>query len=494
MKDVVIVGAGFSGIGAAIELKRRGLTSFAILERSHDLGGTWRDNTYPGVAVDIPSASYCFSFETDFPWQSKFAPGAQIQAYARHCADRYGVRGHIQFGAEVVRAQFDEATATWTTELRDGSTVQSRYLVTATGLFGAPKVPDIPGLDAFAGHVMHSGRWDHAQDLTGKRVAVIGTGASAVQIVPDIAGRVAHLSVFQRTPIWVAPRLDGPLPQSAWAPRRFRAVRWALRAASELNLETLTFLIVNYRRTGPVVRAIENAVRWWMRRQVRDPKVAEQLVPAYGLGCKRPATSNTYLATFNRGNVALVTSPIQRMTPEGIVTADGVLHPLDTIVMATGFLTTEQGNAPTFEVIGAGGVELGQLWEDQRLQAYAGVSVPGFPNFFMTFGPYAGGFNWFAMLEANLRHIGECIATASARAATRIEVAADAHDRYMRHIWRRADGTVFKHPSCARSNSYYIDRHGDASLPLPHTPGWRALRSRVIGTRDYRFGATQETA
>lgn len=488
MIDAVIVGAGLSGIGAGIELLRRGC-SFTILERSDELGGTWRDNTYPGVAVDIPSASYCFSYETDFGWSSKFAPGTQIQEYARHCADRYGVRKHIRFASEVVRARFDAASDSWHTELQDGTSIQSRFLISATGLFGAAKIPDFPGLKTFGGFVMHSGQWDHRHDLAGKRVAVIGTGASAVQLVPEIATRVAELKVFQRTPIWVAPRLDGKLnPESRWSPRRSAVVRRALRSISEMNLEALTFLIVNYRITRPLVRVIENAIRAWMRRQVRDPKTAESLVPAYGLGCKRPATSNSYLQTFNRDNVSLVTQPIVRMERAGIVTNDGELHAADTIVMATGFLTTEKGNAPNFPVTGSAGDELSEVWEAGRLQAYAGVSMPGFPNFFLTFGPYAGGFNWFAMLEANLRHIGDCIAVAQARRVTRVEVSGEAHERYMRHIWKRADGTVFKHPSCAQANSYYIDRHGDASLPLPHTPWWRVMRATVRGTRDYQFG------
>ncbi len=486
--DVLVVGAGISGIGAGIELLRRGSLSFLIVESAADLGGTWRDNTYPGVAVDIPSASYCFSFETDFAWSSTFAPGGEIQAYVRHCAEKYGVAAHIRYGSRVVEARFQPGADVWTTHLDDGAVLTSRYLVAATGLFGAPRSVEIPGLEGFAGRTMHSARWDHACDLSKQRVAVIGTGASAVQLVPEIAPRVAHLSVFQRTPIWVAPRMDAPVaPRSPMSPRRLSVVRRTLRALSEAQLELLTFLIVNYRSMRPVVGLVQRALRGWMRRQLRDPATAALLLPAYGLGCKRPATSNRYLATFNRDNVTLVTRPISRVSREGVVTDDGALHELDTIVLATGFLTTESGNAPSFRVVGRGGGDLHRLWSDERRQAYAGVSVPGFPNFFLTAGPYSGGFNWFAMLEANLAHIMACIDEAGARHATRVEVRADAHDRYMRHTWRRAEGTVFKHPTCALANSYYIDRHGDASLPLPHTPWWRVLRARRAGTSDYEF-------
>ena len=262
-----------------------------------------------------------------------------------------------------------------------------------------------------------------------------------------------------------------------------------MRLLSESRIEFLTFAIVNYRRFPFVVQFVQRSVRHWMRRQVRDPDTAAKLLPGYGLGCKRPTISNTYLAAFNRDNVLLVTQPIKRICPQEIVTDDQTLHEVDTIILATGFLTTERGNAPSFEVVGCDGIELGQFWEENRLQAYAGVSVPGFPNFFLTVGPYSGGFNWFTTLKAHLAHIMGCLAEARARGATRVEVTRDVHERYMRHMWQRADGTVFKDASCASANSYYVDRHGDASLPLPHTPWWRVMRGRWQRTHGYRFGA-----
>jgi cation diffusion facilitator CzcD-associated flavoprotein CzcO len=486
--EVLIVGAGISGVGVAIELLRRGLCSFALLEAASDLGGTWRDNTYPGIAVDIPSASYCFSFETDYPWSRKFAAGAEIQDYVRHCAVKYGVSGHIRYRSRVARCQFDPARDAWSSELEDGTLVTSRYLVAATGLFGAPKLPTIPGLETFTGKVMHTARWDHHHDLRLQRVAVIGTGASAVQLVPEIAPLVAQLTVFQRTPIWIGPRLDRTLSSSRWSPRRFSVVRTLLRLVSESNLQFLTLSIVNYRRSPFVVRWAQRCLRLFMRQQVRDRETADQLLPRYGLGCKRPTTSNSYLPAFNRDNVRLVTQPIERICPTGIVTNDATVHEIDTVVLATGFLTTEQGNAPAFEVIGRDGIELGQFWHEHRRQAYAGVSVPGFPNFFLTGGPYSGGFNWFTMLETQVHHIAECIDGAGRRGATRVEVRREAHARYMHHMWGRAEGTVFKDRSCLAANSYYVDAHGDASLPLPHTPWWRVMRERRHGTRDYEFG------
>lgn len=488
--EVVIVGAGVSGIGVGIELLRRGNTSFALIDAASELGGTWRDNTYPGIAVDLPSVAYCYSFETDYPWSREFAPGAEIQGYIRHCAEKYGVTRHIRYGSRVVRSQFEPDRDSWVTHLDDGSAVTSRYLIAATGLFSQPRLAAIQGLETFSGKTMHTANWDHTHDLTSKRVAMIGTGASAVQVVPEIAPLVDRLSVFQRTPIWIGPRMDRPINSgSRLSLRRFSAIRTLLRVGFEAGLEFVTFSLVNYRRFPLLVRLLEKSVRAWMRRQVRDQEIAARLVPAYGLGCKRPTISNTYLRVFNRDNVQLVTEPIERICPEGIVTADQTVHKVDTIILATGFLTTEQGNSPTFEVIGSDGVELGQFWEDHRLQAYAGVSVPGFPNFFLTTGPYSGGFNWFTTLAGNLAHIMRCLDEARARGVTRVEVTRDAHERYMRHMWERADGTVFKNSSCATARSYYLDRHGDASLPLPHTPWWRVIRNHWRRTQGYRFGA-----
>lgn len=485
--EVLIVGAGVSGIGAAIACLRHGHASLALLEAASEPGGTWRDNTYPGIAVDIPSVSYCFSFESDYPWSRKFATGAEIQRYIRHCADKYGVTPHIRYRSRVVRCEFDAGRGVWTSRLDDGRAVTSRYLIAATGVFGLPKLPAIPGLDTFAGTTMHTGRWNHGHDLALKRVAIVGTGASAVQIVPEIAALVAELRVFQRTPIWISPRPDGALPPDRRVSPRRRS--WS-RLASEASLELLTFAIVNFRRLPFLVRLVQRWLRASMLRQVADRETAEKLLPRYGLGCKRPAPSNEYLRAFNRANVRLVTQPIERIRPEGIVTDDGTLHAVDTLIVATGFLTTDRGNNPPFEVVGSEGVELGQLWAEHGRQAHAGVSMPGFPNFFLTSGPYSGGFNWFAMLEANVDHILACLNGARARGATRVEVRRGAHERYMRHMRRRADGTVFKDASCASANSYYLDRRGDASLALPHTPWWRLLRARVRGTRDYRFGTS----
>ena len=492
--EIIIVGAGISGIGAGIELLQHGHDSFILLEAEQELGGTWRDNTYPGVAVDIPFSSYSYSFESDYPWSRLFPEGAEIQDYVAHCARKYGIADHIRYGSRVLNSEFDAHNDTWTTRLAGGEVLRSRYLVAATGLLSQPKLPEIPGLDTFAGKAMHSARWDHGHDLAGKRVAVIGTGASAVQIVPEIAATVARLYVFQRTPIWVGPRPDFRLGRRLQAALHCIApLRSLFRALSETSIEALSFVIVSYRRLPFLVRGVQAGVRASMRRSLQDPDLSAKLIPDYELGCKRPATSNTYLEAFRRDNVTLVTDAIDRIVPRGVVTSDGTLHEIDTLVLATGFLTTEKGNAPSFEVVGSAGTELGAFWDEHRLQAYAGVAVPGFPNFFLTAGPYSGGFNWFTMLKAHLKHIRRCLDRARAKGVTRVEVRRDAHELYMQRMWKRAEGTIFKSDSCRSANSYYVDRFGDASLPLPCTPWWRVLWNSTASMRAYRFGSAPES-
>ncbi len=480
--ETVIVGAGFSGIGAAIEIQRRDLGSYVILEKADDVGGTWQANTYPGIAVDVPSIAYSFSFENDYPWSREYAPGREIQAYARMVAEKYGVTSHIRFGAAVERAVFDETAHRWTIHLGDGSVLRSRYLITCTGLLSVPKWPEIEGRDTFAGDSMHTAEWDHSIPLEGRRVGIIGTGASAVQIIPSIAPEVGHLSVFQRTPVWVGPRRDRALrPGGSSALRRLR--RWI----TEGILQLASWMTVSYSRSKKLLARVEAAQEAYIRRSIEDPELREKLVPDYGFGCKRPTFSNDYLRAFNRDNVSLVTDAIERITPQGIVTADGVLHELDVLVYATGFKTMERGNAPSFAVHGLAGRELGKWWYENRYQAYAGVSVPGFPNLFLSAGPYSGGLNWFDMLEPHMHYIGRIMRRARRSGTTWVEVRNEAHDRYMADMWKRAENAVFKNATCATSNSYYIDHKGDASLGYLRTPWFRWFRVRLSRLTDFRF-------
>ncbi len=351
--DVIIIGAGFSGIGVGIKLKEAGFESFTILEQADDLGGTWRDNTYPGIAVDITSFVYSYSFEQRPDWSRVYAPGNELKDYADHCADKYGVRSRIQYGKRVVKAEFDERTNLWSVETADGNTLVGRYLVGASGGLTQPKTPDIPGLDDFSGKVIHTARWDHDHDLKGERVAIIGTGATAVQVVPRIVDDIAHLDVYQRTPIWVLPKWDAEIPLwMRWffrtAPMAQRSIRWSL-----YNLTELVMMIgVIYNKQVPgLIKFIQGAAVKHLEEQVKDPVLRRRLTPGYDFGCKRPTFSNEYWASFERDDVELVTDSIERITSDGIVTTDGKTRAIDTLILSTGFKVFERGNIPTFKAL-----------------------------------------------------------------------------------------------------------------------------------------------
>lgn len=368
--QVVIIGAGFSGIGAAIKLDQAGFRDNVVLEEGDGVGGAWHWNTYPGVAVDIPSFSYQFSFEKSPDWSRVYAPGTELKAYAEHCVDKYGLRSRIRLNTKAVGAEFDEGRHLWRISTASGAEFTARFLIGATGGFSQPKPPDIPGLADFAGTVMHSARWDHSQDLRGKRVAVIGTGASAVQLIPSIAPLVERLVVFQRTPIWCLPKPDARLGRPVrWLLKRLPGARSVARIASHAFVEVNFPLPAHFYGVVPIAAAGERVGRGHLRRQVHDPDVRARLTPHYGLGCKRPAFSNDYLPTFNRDNVHLETDSIDAITPTGVRTAEGAEHAIDALVLATGFKVFESGNMPPFPMRGSGGVDLAQWWEDNRLQA-----------------------------------------------------------------------------------------------------------------------------
>ena len=488
--EIVIVGAGISGIGMAIELKKRKIDNFILLEASDRLGGTWRDNTYPGVAVDIPSFSYSFSFEPNPNWSRLFAPGMEINEYINHCADKYDIRRHIRYGAKVEKTIFDPQQSIWTLFLANKAVLQSRFVVVATGILNQPVIPDLKGLQDFRGVMFHTRQWAHDRDLTDQRVAVIGTGASAVQVVPAIAPIVKQMDVYQRTPIWIAPKVDVELsPRTQAIFKALPVLQSMVRFLIDTGLEIGYLATTHYKRLPGLTRFAEKNCLRYMESQVKDPVLREKLTPHYGFGCKRPAISNAYLAAFNRDNVGLITEGIDHLDTQGIVTQDGIERAYDTIILATGFKTQELGNNPSFEVHGLNGLELGHFWQAQRYQAFNGVSVPKFPNLFLTFGPYSGGLNWFTMIEANGRYIGRCLQKAIHEAATYVEVKQEYHDRYFQLMLKKSRNTLFKNGSCAGSRSYYFDRHGDASLPTPFPPLWRWLRVRLTGLDSHRFEA-----
>jgi cation diffusion facilitator CzcD-associated flavoprotein CzcO len=484
----VIVGAGFSGIGAAIKLDQAGIGDYLILEAGDGVGGTWYWNTYPGIAVDIPSFSYQFSFEQSPSWSRSYAPGAELRGYAEHCVDKYRLRDRIRFGTSVDAAVYDDDSRIWRLWLAGGEEVTARFVINATGVLTVPNLPDIAGVDSFGGLTMHTARWDHGVDLTGKRVAIIGTGASAVQVIPEIAPIVEHLTVFQRTPIWCFPKLDVPLTRWARIAGRLPATRLAQRALSQAYVEFTFTLPAQFYTRNPIAKRMTDVAKHYLRQQVPDPELREKLTPAYAVGCKRPGFHNGYLATFNRDNVTLVTEPIDKITGSGVATADGALHDVEVLILATGFKVADV-DAQTFEITGRGGQSLADFWLTHRLQAYEGVSVPGFPNLFHVSGPYGYvGSSYFALIETQVRHIVRCLTEARRRSAGRVEVSAAANDRYFAEMLRKRHRQIFWQDSCALANSYYFDRNGDVPLRSATTAqaGWR---SRRFPLDDYLFSA-----
>ncbi|HSV40615.1 MAG TPA: NAD(P)/FAD-dependent oxidoreductase [Nocardioidaceae bacterium] len=489
--EIAIIGGGFSGIGAAILLEKAGFSDYLMIEEGDGVGGAWHWNTYPGVAVDIPSFSYQFSFEQIAGWSRIYAPGNELKRYAEHCVDKYDVRRRTMFNTRIVAATFDDATHLWQLDTADGRSVTARFVVGATGVLTQPKNPDIKGLLSYKGTVMHTARWDHDVDLRGKRVAIIGTGASAVQAIPKIARDAEHLTVLQRTPIWCLPKPDVRMPGVARvALRRIPGARRVSRLASQTFVELTFPLAAHFGGLLPISRSGEAIGHAHLRRAVKDPVVREKLTPAYALGCKRPSFSNEYLQAFNRSNVTLETTSIDKITSRGVRTSDGVEHPIDVLILATGFKVFERGNMPAFTVTGSAGVDLEDWWMENRFQAYEGVSVPGFPNFFAILGPYGyNGSSYFNLIETQTAHIIRCLRRARRTQATRVEVTEEANARYFERMLGRRKHQVFWQDSCTLANSYYFDVHGD--VPFRASPTletmWAAAR---FDLDDYRFDAS----
>ena len=483
----LIVGAGFSGIGAAIKLDKARLPNYLVVEAGDGVGGTWHWNTYPGIAVDIPSFSYQFSFEQSPRWSRTYAPGHELKAYAEHCVDKYGIRSRIRFNTKVLSAEFDDEHSLWRVQTDPGGELTARFLVSASGVLTVPNLPDIDGVDSFAGITMHTARWDHTQDLAGKRVAVIGTGASAVQVIPEIAPIINQLTVFQRTPIWCFPKFDVPLPAPARWAMRIPGGKAVQRLISQAFVELTFPIAAQYFTVFPMAKRMQSAGLSYLRQQVDDPTVRDQLTPRYAVGCKRPGFHNTYLATFNRDNVRLVTEPIDKITPAAVATTDGENHEIDVLILATGFKVMDTDNVPTYAVTGSGGRSLSRFWDEDRLQAYEGVSVPGFPNMFAVFGPYGYvGSSYFALIETQTHHIVRCLKHARRKGATRVEVTEGANDRYFAEMMRKRHRQVFWQDSCRLANSYYFDKNGDVPL-RPSTTVEAYWRSRRFDLDDYRF-------
>lgn len=456
--DVAIIGAGISGIGAAIRLENEGEPNYVVLEKADVLGGTWRDNTYPGCACDVPSSLYSYSFAQKSDWSRVFAAQPEILAYVRETAERFGILRSIRFGEPVRKATWSEPLARWivTTPKR---TYHARALISCAGYLHEPQIPEIPGLREFDGTLFHSSRWDHAHSLAGERVAVVGTGASAIQFVPRIAEQTRELHVFQRTPQWILPKPDAPIPRAMKSVLARGSTKEAVRASMYGVLETLG---VGFRRPQYLER-VEYLARAHLRRQVRDPVLRAKLTPDYVLGCKRVLLSNDYYPSLTRPNVAVHAASVREVRGRTVVGSDGSSCEVDTIILGTGFHVSDP---PIAEVVhDADGRSLADVWKGSPV-AHRGTTIPGFPNAFIVLGPnLAIGHNSaFLVIEAQLDYVMSALRTMRSRGLDRIEVRRDATADYNAIVQRDLAHTVWNTGGCS---SYYIDANGRNSIGFP---------------------------
>jgi cation diffusion facilitator CzcD-associated flavoprotein CzcO len=454
--ETVIIGAGFSGLGAAIHLDRRGWRDWAILERGDDVGGTWRDNVYPGAACDIASHLYSFSFHLNPDWSHVYARQPEIQAYLKGCVSAFGLADRIHTGQTVTAAAFDDQTGRWTVTCASGAVVIARFLIFGVGGLKDPRDPAIPGWGSFEGPTLHTARWDHSVDWRGKRVGSIGTGASAIQVVPELAPDAAHLTVFQRTPAWVVPRNDRAF--RGWEKAAFRRLRGCMRAERwRLYLRQEARYPVLFARDSAAGRLIGRLVAWNISRQIDDPALAHALTPDYRIGCKRVLVSDDWFPTLNRPDVALETRPIARVVPDGVVLDDDTHLPLDVLVAATGFMVDQP--LGSMQVTGSGGLDIDAAWGD-RPRAWLGVTMPGFPNAFLLLGPNTalGHNSVVVMIEAQLRYIMQGIAAAKGAGPDgRIDLREGLLDRFLDEMDARHAGQIW----ASGCNSWYLSSQGE---------------------------------
>ncbi|MFM9377738.1 flavin-containing monooxygenase [Gordonia sp. VNK21] len=494
--EIAIVGAGFSGLGAAIKLSQNGVDDYLVIDRGNDFGGTWRDNTYPGAACDVPSHLYSYSFAQNPDWSRSYSHQPEIHGYINGVADNYGIGARTWFTSEVESAHWNEDEHRWELSVSrsvDGGpaeqvTVRARHLVGAVGPLCEPNLPDIEGIDGFGGTIVHSARWDHEMDFTGKRVAVIGTGASAIQIVPQLGKVVGHLDVYQRTAPWIIPRNERPyLPVENWAfknvPGLQNLIRGGIYGFNETVAAGMTF-------APKALKPVELISRANIFKGIRDPKLREAVTPSYAVGCKRILKSNDWYPTLDQPNVDLVTDGIEKITEAGIVSRDGTLREVDVIVVATGFHVTD---SPVFATIhGAGGRSLADVWDQTGMRGYKGSFVHGFPNMMLLIGPSTGlgHTSMVYMIESQLNYLVDYIRTARRSGITRTEVTEEAQDRFNSGVQHSLRNSVWVNGGCS---SWYQDEHGNITTVWPgFTFTFRnATRRFDIAAYDVQKGADQ---
>ncbi len=466
---VIVVGTGFAGIGMAIRLREQGMTDFVVLERAGDIGGTWRDNTYPGAACDVPSHLYSFSFALNPDWSRSFSGQQEIWDYLRHCADSYGLRPHLRLHHEMLDASWDHDTRRWTVQTAGGE-FTADILITGTGALSDPSTPDIAGLESFEGTVFHSAQWDHSHDLSGERVAVIGTGASAIQFVPQIQPQVESLTLFQRTPPWIVPRWDRDLLGVEQA--LYRAVPRLQRLARSAIYWGRESYVLGFSVDRRFMKVVDMLARSHLRRQVPDPQLRAKLTPDYIIGCKRILISNDYYPALAASNVEVETAGIREIGPRSVRTADGVEHEVDTIIFGTGFHVTDMPVAS--RIRGRGGRSLADTWSDGA-QAHRGTTVAGFPNLFLLVGPNTGlgHTSMVYMIESQVTYVLDALRHLERSDGTAVEARPEAQAGYNEALQEQMRDTVWTTGGCA---SWYLDSQGRNTTLWP-TFTWRFRRA-----------------
>jgi len=481
--DILIIGAGFSGLCMAMKLRAAGMNSFLVIEKSAGIGGTWWENRYPGCACDIPSHLYSFSFDLNPQWSRMFAGRQEIQKYLEQSVDRHGIREQICLRTQMHEAAWDDDAGLWHATLGDGTTIDARVIVSGMGALHVPRYPEIAGLEHFEGPSFHSATWDSSVDLTGKNIAVIGTGASSIQFVPQIAPLAAKVNLFQRTPPWIMPKLDHPI-EERWR-RRFARIPGLMRAYRTFLFWMLEIRVLGFLKKGWLRRLGENEARKHLAAQVTDPEVLAKLTPHYEFGCKRVLISNDFYPTLARPNVELVTDAIQEVRAHSIVTSDGAERPVDLLIYGTGFRVTDLLLGT--RIVGRGGVEIHDAWKE-RVTAYLGITVAGFPNLFLLLGPNTGlGHNSVVlMIEAQVRYVMSCLRLMRRHGHAVMEVREASQRKFVERIRGRLATSVWQAGGC---KSWYQDqRTGESPVVWPGSVVDYRRRTRSALAEDYQFG------
>jgi len=477
---VVIVGTGFSGLGMAIQLRKEGREDFVILEKAHDVGGTWRDNSYPGCACDIPSHMYSFSFEQNPGWSRAYSPQPEIWRYMREVADKHDLRRFVRFGQEMTGARWDGEEGRWHVATRGGDEFVGTALVAGVGALHLPMIPELPGIERFEGPAYHSARWRHDVDLAGKKVAVIGTGASAVQFVPKIASEVAELTLFQRTPPWIMPKADHEMSGRTRA--LFKAFPPAQRAYRTLLYWLLEARAVGFNGQSWVMKLGQRLAKRNIHRAIADPQLRRKVTPDYTMGCKRVLISNDYYPALARDNVDVVTEGVREVRERSVVDAAGVEHEADVIIYGTGFHVTDAFD--DLEIVGRDGRNLGKEWATEGMRTHLGITVAGFPNLFFLLGPNTGlGHNSVVfMIEAQISYVAEALRLARGKA---IEPKPEVQERFNAQIQRKLAKGIWTRGGC---RSWYLDAKGVNRTIWPGFT-WRYwLDTRKVRREDFLVG------